>query len=413
MLCQDLPGLFQLLPGLLIRSLLFLRFGFLLLQFFQPVVLLQPVLFHVKPRFLLLRFRFTAPRRFQLLLSLLRRGLKFRPLLPGLFQRLFPLFLFFRRQNPGRQGIQLPSQKLLLLLPFFQPYSGLIPEFLNRLKVLLVPKPAPVRFFRKPCPFLLEADFPHQVVVRLPRLTGLLLQALLQPGIPAGAENTAENLPPLLRLGQQQLEKIPLGNHGNLHELIPGHPQNLPNFLVHLSGAGEDLSPRQPQLRRCVLLGHALASQLRPLIGRIPANLIFFIAVGKNKFHLRGGIRLRIAGTQHIAAPPVAAGGSVKCEDDGIENGGFTRPRIPGNQVDAAGPQPVHFYGLFAGVRSEGGHLYANRSHTCSSQISRISPSRYSFRSESISCPFCCSYNAANSSPGVRSSTRSSCSTSF
>ena len=51
----------------------------------------------------------------------------------GLFQRLFPLFLLFRRQNPGRQNIQLPSQKLLLLLPFFQPFSGLIPEFLNRL----------------------------------------------------------------------------------------------------------------------------------------------------------------------------------------------------------------------------------------------------------------------------------------
>ena len=91
------------------------------------------------------------PRRFQLLLSLFRRRLKIRPLLPGLFQRLFPLFLLFGCQNPGRQSIQLPSQKFLLLLPFFQPYSGLIPEFLNRLKVLLVPKPAPVRSFRKPC----------------------------------------------------------------------------------------------------------------------------------------------------------------------------------------------------------------------------------------------------------------------
>ena len=96
-------------------------------------------------------FKSLSDSRFQLLLSLFRRRLKIRPLLPGLFQRLFPLFLLFGCQNPGRQSIQLPSQKFLLLLPFFQPYSGLIPEFLNRLKVLLVPKPAPVRSFRKPC----------------------------------------------------------------------------------------------------------------------------------------------------------------------------------------------------------------------------------------------------------------------
>ena len=296
LLRQSLPPLFQLLPFRLIGIPLFLPFGFLLFQFFQPVVLLQPVLLHVEPRFLLLRFRLPAPGRFQLLLPLFRCCLKVRPLLPGLFQRLSPLFLLFRRQNSGRQGIQFPSQKFLLLLSFFQSYSGLIPEFLNRLKVLLVPKSAPVRAFRQPRPVLLEADFPHQIVVRIPRPAGLLLQPLLQPGVPAGAENAAENLPPLLRLGQQKLEKISLGNHGNLHELIPGHPQNLPDFLVHLSGAGENLSPRQPQFRRCVLLGHALAPQLRPLIGRVPADFIFLITIGKNKLHLRGGIRLRIAG---------------------------------------------------------------------------------------------------------------------
>ena len=101
---------------------------------------------------------------------------------------------------------------------------------------------------------------------------GLPFQALLQALVQVGFENLPENLLPILGGGQQKLEEVPLGDHGNLHELVPIQPQDVPNGGIHLFGPGDGLAVlgEQPGLR--LLLGGAGAVELGPLVFRHPMD---------------------------------------------------------------------------------------------------------------------------------------------
>lgn len=203
----------------------------------------------------------------------------------------------------------------------------------------------------------------------------LLLEPVLQPLIAAGVEQLPEDGLALLRLCQEQLQEVPLGNHRHLAELLPGQPQQRLDGLVHRPDLGHHPAVRANQRRLGLLDGGAAAPAGGPLILRRALDRIRPPAVGKRQLHRRLRSGVGVLGAEHRRLPVLAAGLAVEGEDDGVENRRLPRPGVAGNQVEAPLPQPrqVHLGG--AGVGPEGRHGQLQRSHGVSPQISAISVS--------------------------------------
>ena len=133
----------------------------------------------------------------------------------------------------------------------------------------------------------------------------------------------------------QQPEKIALGNHHHLPELIPGKADDLFDPVAGFADVGDDLSGWKSQLHGSRYRGGAGAPPLGPLIGGAAPDQIGFVPVAEGQLHkgflLRGG---KVT-AQHGAVAAGAAGFAVQGKGDGVKNGGFTSAGVAGYQEDA------------------------------------------------------------------------------
>ena len=241
-----------------------------------------------------------------------------------------------------------------------------------------------------------------------PKADGPVPQLLLQPLVQLRAENASEDLLSLLRGGQQQLQKVPLGNHGDLGELFAVHPQDLPHGGGDLPGLADDAAIGANQLRPRLLRHHAAALFGRAQIVGVAADGVGAAAVGKHQLHLRGSLRRGVFAAQHPRLPVVAAGLAVEGEGDGVKDGGLSGAGIAGDEVQSPVPQPLQLQHRSAGVGAEGGHGQFQRSHASPSQILAMSFSTSCCWRSVMGWPFCRAYSWANSSRGGFSSAASS-----
>ena len=223
----------------------------------------------------------------------------------------------------------------------------------------------------------------------IPEGAGLPFQILLQALIEVGFEDFPENPLPVLGGGQQQLEEIPLGNHGNLQKLVPVDAHDVPDGGVHLPGLAQHGAVRHGQLRLRFLHGEALSPGLGALIFRASPHQIGLVPVGKFQLHKGGCLRFRVLGAEHPCVPVVAAGLAVEGEGDGVKNRGLPRTGVAGDEVQAPLPQLVQRQRGAPGVGAEGGNRQANGSHGWASFAFSISSSRNTSCSRLMGLPFC------------------------
>ena len=191
---------------------------------------------------------------------------------------------------------------------------------------------------------------------------GFRLETLLQQLIGPGLENLPEDVLALFGGGQQQFEELPLGDHGDAAELIPVQADDPGDLRGDLPGAGADPAVRVIEFRFGPLQGHAAAPAGRALILRITAHPVNLPAIGKGKFHLGGGIRRGILAAQHGGVPVAAAGLPVQGVGDGVEQGGFSRAGIAGDQVQSPAAQLFHIQFGAPGIGAKGADDKAQRS---------------------------------------------------
>ena len=208
------------------------------------------------------------------------------------------------------------------------------------------------------------------LIIQLARLAFQLILKILKT---LRSENLTENGFSFIRRRQQQLQKITLCNHGNLHKLIPIDAHDLPHSLIHLPWFRDHPSIRKCQLRIRTLCGYAFAAGFRSFIFRITLDIVNLLPIGKNEFHFCRGFRLRVFGTEHGRFPVVAAGFPVKGKGNSIKKRGFTRAGITRDQVQALGSKGIQIEFCPVRVGSEGGYGQFQRSHDSSSQVFSIS----------------------------------------
>ena len=226
-------------------------------------------------------------------------------------------------------------------------------------------------------------------------------QLVLHRPVDAGTKNIPENLLPLLGIRQQQPEEIPLGNHGNLAELLLADPQDLLDLFCNPAPLGLHLSVGEGKLRPGKLPGGALSPGLFPGVLRIPADRIGLSPVGEGEDHLRGGVQVGVIGPEHGGVPGGAAGLAVEGKGDGVKDCRFSCPGVPRNEVEPPLPQGIHVDLLPRSIGAEGGHRQSNRSHLAPSRIFSSSASQKAACSSPMGCPFWASYRAANQSSSL------------
>ena len=208
------------------------------------------------------------------------------------------------------------------------------------------------------------------------QLAGLPFQAFLKLLEQIGFENFSENLLPVLGGGQQQLEKIPLGDHGDLHKLVPIQSQDLSHGGIHLPGLGDGASVGHQQPGLGALVGGAGAVELGPLVFRAAAQGVALPPAFKFQLHKSGGFRCGVFGAEHPRAPVVTAGLAVEGEGNGVKQGGFPRAGVAGDEVQPLPPQILHIQNGLARIGAEGGKGQLGWPHGQFSSIRVMSSSR-------------------------------------
>ena len=194
-----------------------------------------------------------------------------------------------------------------------------------------------------------------------------LLYPVLKRHIEPGFENLPENLLPAFGVCQQQLEKIPLGYHGDLGKLAAVQPDDSVDLPGNLPALGDQPAVRQAKLG-IRFLHHASRAPLgRALVLGISADGIGFAAVREDQFHKGGCVRLGVFGAEHGRVPVAAAGLPIEGVCNGVEQGGFTGSRVAGDQVKPLPAQLLQVYRHLTGVWPKGGQDQLQRSHVISS----------------------------------------------
>ena len=227
---------------------------------------------------------------------------------------------------------------------------------------------------------------PDHFLILQPQTSGSIFQLFLQNLIGLCVKDFPENAAAFLCFRQKQPEKISLGNHGHLGKLLfiqadhffhrPGH---LPGFCKGKPVIGKG----KHRLR--LLPGHTFSPILGAQIFRISSNRVFFSLIQKLHFHKSGCTRLRIHTSQHLRFPAAAAGFSVKGKGNGIKDCGFSRSRIPRDQIQAAASQLFQRKLCHSCIGPEGRYRQFAWSHICCSQIFSIISSANFFCSLFIS----------------------------
>ena len=326
------------------------------------------------------------PGRCQLLRQLVHPSLGFRQFLPLLLRL--------------RQGIKVrvhasslldhDNQPLLFLFRLFLLLSGGLPRLFfalnqalqtlcQQIAVLWIPlvflQDFPLRIFRlRADPARRQADPVFQILLLLPAGAVHFLQLPLQVGIDSRVEQLLKQLLSFVGGGVQNLQKVALGDHHRPGKLILSQSQQLVGFRVDLLQALDHLAGvRIGHPRGGALLRHPGSVFLRPLIFRAAADHPYLVPVMKGQLRvgLRG--RVRIVGPEGFALPPLIPGGAfpIQGEADSIEEGGFPRPRVPGNQKQPVLSQGGKIHRGFPGIGSEGAQCQLQRSHASSSSSLR------------------------------------------
>ena len=205
---------------------------------------------------------------------------------------------------------------------------------------------------------------------------GVLLQSVLQALKQAGFEHFPQNLFPFLRRGQQEFQEIPLGDHGDLHELAPVDAHDVPNRRVHIFQPGLDLAVGIVQHGLRLLLDEARAPCFRAPVFRAACDGIGLPPAGEHQLHLRGVLRRRVFGAQHRRVTRIPAGLAVQGKGDGVKECGLSRAGVPGDQIQAAAAEFVQVQDRLLRIGSERGHAQFQRSHASPSQVCAISSVR-------------------------------------
>ena len=225
-------------------------------------------------------------------------------------------------------------------------------------------------------------------------------------------ENPAENLLPGGCAGEEQVAELPLGNHGDLRVLVAADPQDFRDFFVDGLYLGDDLrTVRQLQFGLGLFRGCSAAAQCWSQVGRIASDPVVFAVVKENHLHIGGGVRRGVAGAEGGNIPDISAGLAEQGEADGVENGGFARSGLAGDDKKPLFTKAGEVYFGFSGVGAEGGEGELQRSHASSSQIFRISVCRYASCSMFISVLFWMRYSSRMKSAGLFSEAASGAST--
>ena len=136
--------------------------------------------------------------------------------------------------------------------------------------------------------------------------------------------------------------------------MIAVQPQNVPDGVVDLLEPGDGRSGGRQQGGLGALLGGSRAVELGPLILGHPAHGVALAPAFKFQLHKGGCFRRGIFGAEHAGAALAAAGLAVQGEGDGVEQGGFSRPGVAGDEVQSAFPQLVQGQRHLPGVGAEG-----------------------------------------------------------
>ena len=184
---------------------------------------------------------------------------------------------------------------------------------------------------------------------------GLLAQTLLKRGVYPRAEYLAEYVPPLPRIGQQQLLKLALGQHRDLRKLRPVHADDVPHGGVDLVAAGQDAAVRQSQLRGGAFGRQAVAARLRALVLGVPADAVCPPAALEYKRRLGRRARLGVLRPQHRRVAAHAARLAVEGVGDRVEDRRLARAGVAGDEVQPARAEAVEGQGHAPGVGAERG----------------------------------------------------------
>ena len=226
------------------------------------------------------------------------------------------------------------------------------------------------------------ADAAAEGLIGLFPLGGLPFQGLLELLVGTGVENFPENFAALFGLGQQKIQKLPLGDHGHPGKLCPVQANHITHGPGYLPGAGD----RRPAVgigqQSVRLFCHQLVPPLgRAQVLRVPPDGVLLGAAPEGQLHKGGSPRLCITAAEHGRLPVGAAGLPVKGKGDGVKQAGFPRPGVAGDEIQSLLAQlgKVHLHLIPVGTKGGQGQFHG--SHGSPSQISSIRPvSR-------VSCP--------------------------
>ena len=201
------------------------------------------------------------------------------------------------------------------------------------------------------------------------------LQPLLETLVGLGAEQLAEDLAPLLGGGVEQPGELPLGDHGDLGELVVVQPDD-----VH-HGGGDVLGPGDGRTAVGVgeagvglFGGEALAPGFRAEVFGVAADGAALSPHLEFQLHEGGGAGLGVLAAEHGPFPDAAAGMVVEGVGDGVEEGGLARAGVAGDEVEPASAQLGEVQNGLGGIRPEGRQGQFQGSHASSSfQMSSMS----------------------------------------
>ena len=216
-------------------------------------------------------------------------------------------------------------------------------------------------------------DAPPFVFTFTGEFPDVVLQSLLKDLIVAGMEDLAENRLAVLRLGQQQAQEVPLGDHGDLGKLVPVDAENVLDGCGHFPLLCHSSAVWADELGFRRLFRRAGSAAFCSLVFRLSRHGILLPRVGERQCHEGRPSRVGVLGPQHGGLAVVSTGLSVQGEGDRVENGRLPRAGIAGDQVQSALPQLLKVDGLLPRVGAEGRHDQIQRSHVLSSQMSSIS----------------------------------------
>ena len=187
----------------------------------------------------------------------------------------------------------------------------------------------------------------------------LELEALEDPG----AENPPEDLPSRFAVGQQQTEEFPLREHTELFELGVIEPQQGGDFGGDLCGLGYGPPVRQEELRLRRLMDQPFPPFFGTALFGPAGNGIDLPPVGEGERDLRAGFRRGEIAAQAAVFAVFPAGFPKQRIGNAVEQGGFARSRVPGDEKQAGRAERCKVDRAEARVRTERGQFQPQRLH--------------------------------------------------